>query len=196
MTEPLAKTTEQTAEEITAAKQAYLDKLLQVYNKIFEMEKITDSEIGLTETAHYMQSAKKAFMRAERHEYVFIYDVKNLSKELFVQIRDDALEKGLAKIQPAKGYLSSFITTVILTEQIDEEAKPLIELHRYMKNLKRKKMGYANQRICAVVFADNSAVYSKDCKELGVFLENFFTAEFENTEDAPLAEESQEQSMD
>ena len=165
---------------VAEAKQAYLDKLIKLYDKIFEMEQITDSEIGLAVTAHYMESAKKAFMRAERHEYVFIYNVGKLEKELFLQIRDDALNKGLEKIKPTKGYLSSFITTVILAEEISEEAKPLIEQHRDMKNLKRKKMGYVNQRISAVLFADNSVVYSKDCKELGVFLENFFTAEFEN----------------
>ena len=195
MTEPLTQTALTNAAE---AKQAYLDKLIKLYDKIFEMEQITESEIGLTTTAHYMESAKKAFMRAERHEYVFIYNVSKLDKELFLQIRDDALNKGLEKIQPTKGYLSSFITTVILAEEINKETMPLIEQHRDMKNMKRKKMGYVNQRISAVIFADNSVVYSKDCKELGVFLENFFTAEFENGTaetmgDMPKASENAEE---
>ncbi|MGI5825022.1 MAG: hypothetical protein ACOX7J_05545 [Bacillota bacterium] len=155
-------------------KNAYLDKLLNTYDKIFDMEIIEASDIGLKAKAHYMEAAKKAFMRAQRHEYVYIFDINNLDKTAFEKLREYSLNDGLNTIQPAKGYLSSFITVVILTASAEQNVKPLIEHHRHMQNLKKQKKGYVNQRICAVNFSDNVVIYNKDSKELGVFLQNFF----------------------
>ena len=165
---------ELTTTSVQEQKQAYLDKLIQTYDKIFEMEMIEGSDIGLVATAHYMQYAKKAFMRAERHEYVFIYDLAHLDKAAFDAINNATMESGLDKIQPTKGYLSSFLTAVILTETMDEEAKELIEKNAFIKNLKKIKKGYVNLRICAVDFTNTAVTHNRDSKELGDFLVKFF----------------------
>lgn len=166
--------------KVAEKKQKYLDKLIKTYDKIFQMELIEDSPVNLVATAHYMEYAKKAFMRAERHEYVFIFDIENLTKDAFETIREFSLNQGLEKIKPTKGYLSSFITTVILAANMEENVKPLIEYHRHMQNLKKQKRGYVNQRVCAVNFSADQVTCNKDSKELGIFLQNFSPDEEEN----------------
>lgn len=156
-------------------KQAYLDSLINTYDKIFEMERFQEHALNLVATAHYMESAKKGFLRAERHEHVFLFDLTALDSDTFTEIRDWVLETGVEKINPTKGYLSTFLTAVILTGSVADEVRPLIAGYSKMLKLRRQKKGYVNQRICIVDFSDHSVLSNKDAKELGDFLQNFFT---------------------
>ena len=167
-------------------KQTYLDNLLNTYDKIFEMEHFEEHELHLAATAHYMESAKKGFLRAERHEHVFLFDLSALDGDTFSRIRDWVLETGVEKINPTKGYLSTFLTAVILTGSVADDVRPMIAAYSKVLKLKRQKKGYVNQRICIVDFADHVVLSNKDAKELGDFLQNFFTfAEEQKTQPAP-----------
>ncbi len=167
------------AEQTAAAadkKQACLDKLLNTYKQRFEMEMTEDSEIGLTAIAHYMEKASRgkfAFMKAERHEYVYIFNLPALDKDSFTAAINYSLENGIERIQPTKGYLTTFITVVILADDVDEEGKNLVIKNRYMRSLKRSKKGYVNQRVCSIDFSKDEVVCNKDAKGLGDFLRNF-----------------------
>ena len=161
------------------SKAEYLEKLLNTYRKLFEMEEIADSENGLVAKAHYMERTENgrfAFMKAERHEYVYIFDMEQLTHAAFAEAADYSLQDGLEKIQPTKSHLASFITVVILADSIDNDGKTLVNKHRYVKNLKRQRKGYVNQRICAIDFSDGQVFCNKDSKPLGEFLQKFFNA--------------------
>ena len=163
--------------EAKANKAAYRQKLLDTYKKIFEMETFEDDETGLIAKAHYSERTVKgkfSFMQSERHEYVYIYDVDKLDVDKFAEASHYSWENGIETIEPAKGYLSSFITVVILADEIEDDALFLINKHRMLKNLKRQKMGIVNQRICGVDFSTETSYCNKDSKELGAFLQKFF----------------------
>lgn len=171
--------TEQTmpTPEATEKKQACLNKLLNTYKQKFDMEMAEDSDIGLVAIAHYMEKASKgrfAFMKAERHEYVYIFDLVQLDKESFTAAVNFSLEDGIDRIQPTKGHLNTFITVVILADDVDAESKNLVIKNRYMRSLKRQKKGYINQRVCSIDFGKNDITNNKDANILGEFLKNFF----------------------
>ena len=157
-------------------KQACLEKLLNTYKQRFEMEMAEENDMGLVAVAHYMEKASKgrfAFMKAERHEHVFIFDVGHLNKDTFTAAINHSRENGIERIQPVKGYLDTFITSVILAEDMDEEAETLVIKNRYMTSLKKIKKGYVNQRVCAIDFSKNKVINNKDAKGLGEFMKNF-----------------------
>lgn len=160
-------------------KAVYRQKLLDTYKKIFQTETFDNNPSGLIAKAHYSERTVKgkfAFMQSERNEYVYIYDIDKLTADVFADAANFSWENGIETIQPVKGYLSSFITVVILANKIDDESIMLINKHRMLKNLKRQKMGIVNQRICGVDFSSETAFCNKDSKELGVFLQKFFSA--------------------
>ena len=163
--------------EAAAKKQTCLNKLLNTYKQKFDMETTEDSEIGLMAIAHYMEKTSKgrlAFMKAERHEYVYIFDLTRLDKDSFTAAVNFSLEDGIDRIQPTKGHLNTFITVVILADDVDEESKNLVIKNRYMRSLKRQKKGYINQRVCSVDFGKNDITNNKDANILGDFLKKFF----------------------
>jgi len=104
----------------------------------------------------------------EACEYVFILKYDVLTKDLEKQIEEmlASAEKGYVK--PGPDHAFTFLTAIIVTDKIDDDATTSIKKFKLSHN--RQRDGFTMARI-AVLLPDGKCICSKDGKDLQRLIE-------------------------
>lgn len=80
----------------------------------------------------YMVSKKASLWTADSEEFIYLFDVPHLTRELFEKCKDTAYGDGMERLHIGPGHMYSYITPVIVCDTCDEEAaKALKKCHIY-----------------------------------------------------------------
>ncbi len=130
--------------ETRRTREELLEKLLESYTAYFDVEKYEDGhKDGLPLAAHcrfYVHSEKYVLVRkaklweADCNEYVYLFSVPHLTKQIFEECRDYAYEKGMELVDPKPGHMYSYITAVFLCDTCDPDAKKALQKCRIYKS--------------------------------------------------------------
>ena len=143
--------------------QERLDKLLNAYSHICDIERDTQEEgFPFPATAHYylrdenyLISKKHVLSAVEQHEYLYFYITDHLTAEDLMEKTDLSKRVGLARVKPHKDHMFSNIGLIVLANTIDPEAKKLIKRTRFRKNYKLTFHGWTEYQLAAMEVSTN-----------------------------------------
>ena len=88
-----------------------IDKLCESYSVYFDVERFEENEDLLAATCFlYVHSEKYVLVKAAKlweadsNEYVYIFNVPHLTKDIFTKCRDYAHKDGMSRIEPEPGH--------------------------------------------------------------------------------------------
>ena len=117
------------------------------YKGICEAGKLTppalSEEPSLVAVCEYYEKAEQYFLfksnelwATHQEEFIFLFSIKNLTKELFETCRDYAYEEGMKLAHIGPGHMYSYISPVFVCETADPEAVRALEKCKIYKSFK------------------------------------------------------------
>lgn len=162
--------------------QERLDKLLDVYSHIYDIER--DVEVSGTpypaaatyflRDENYLISKQHVLSAVEQHEYVTFLLADHLDAPTLEKHIDLTRQDGLARIRPSKEHMFSFVTLVVLANTIDPEAQRLIKKTRFRKNYLMTLHGWMEYHVAAMEVSTNRFFSNPAGKEARKNLERNF----------------------
>ena len=92
---------------------------------------------------------------ADSNEYVYIFSVPELTKELYEICKNYAYEDGMKLIDPKPGHMYSYITPVFICDTCDEDARKALKKCRIYKSFHFSLHGWMNFHAALVRVADS-----------------------------------------
>lgn len=119
----------------------FLENLLQSYASYYDIERITlpGSALVAKCTFHvhaekYVLTKKAVLWDADSHEHVYIFSLPHLTKALYDTYRDIVYENGMALIDPKRGHMYTYLTTLFICDSCDLDARKALKHCRLHKN--------------------------------------------------------------
>jgi hypothetical protein len=117
------------------------------YKGISEAGKLTPpvlpGEICFVALCEYYEKAEQYFLfksnelwATHQEEFIFLFSVKNLTKEFFEACRDFAYEEGMKLAHIGPGHMYSYITPVIICDTAEADAVKALEKTKIYKSFK------------------------------------------------------------
>jgi len=117
------------------------------YKGICEAGKLTLpvllEEHPLIAVCEYYEKAEQYFLfksnelwATHQEEFIFLFSIKNLTKEIFETCRDYAYEEGMKLAHIGPGHMYSYISPVFVCETADPEAVKALEKCKIYKSFK------------------------------------------------------------
>ena len=160
-------------------RQQKLDQLLLAYQRYFDIERDVEIEgdvFGAVADFHstsekYVLVKKAKLWSLENNEYAYFYTTEHLGVDELERIHKKALDAGFAKVKPHSEHMYSFVTLVILADEIDEAAAEALKKIRFEKNFRLSLHGWMEFRIAAISFRDDKIITNRAGKSVREILE-------------------------
>ena len=98
-----------------------VSRLCDVYGGSFDITRCGEEELPLTakmdfyvHNSKYVLSKKAKLWEANSFEYVYLFSVPHLTKEIYQQCELLAYEQGMARIQPGPNHMYTYISAIFL----------------------------------------------------------------------------------
>lgn len=120
-----------------------LNRLMDSYKTFFDIETPNDSQDFLVavckfyeHSERYVLSRKANLWNANCEEFVYLFNVKHLSEEIFNQCRDFAYEDGMQRANIGPGHMYTYITPIFICETCQDKARNALRKCRIYKSFK------------------------------------------------------------
>ena len=120
-----------------------LDKLCHSYSGYFDVVRHEEpkgylvAEAGLhIHSEKYVLVKAAKLWEADNNEYVYIFSVPVLTKEIFEQCREQARADGMQRIEPGPNHMCSYITAIFLCDTCEPDALRALRRTRIYKSFK------------------------------------------------------------
>ena len=104
---------------------------------------VLPGEICFVAVCEYYEKAERYFLfkanelySTHQEEFIFLFSVKNLTKELFETCRDYAYEAGMELAHIGPGHMYTYITPVFVCETAEADAVKALEKTKIYKSFK------------------------------------------------------------
>lgn len=171
-------------------KDSIIDKILRSYEVYYDVERCELESLPLVATCEfhvhnekYVLSQKAQLWSTDANEYVYIFKMDTLSKDLFLKCKDYAYEEGMKVIDPKSGHMYSYITTIFIYDFCDKETENIIKKCKISKNFKLSLHGWMDFHIACINTSENKIYSNKSGRVTSRFLEELFykkTSVFKN----------------
>lgn len=126
-----------------------IDKLCDSYSAYFDIVRFDEDETELAATCFlHVHSEKYVLVKAAKlweadsNEYVYIFSVPHLTKEIFKKCRDYAHQEGMTHIEPKPGHMCSYITALFICDTADSDAVRALKHTRIYKSFRLSYYGW------------------------------------------------------
>ena len=162
-----------------------LEKLLKAYSHRYDIVRDVTIEGGsfpagaiyFLRDENYLLDKKHVLSAVENHEYVYFYLTDRLEAEDLTRQIEITKQDGLGRIKPSKEHMSSFVTLVVLADEISPEAAQIIKTTKFQKNYRLALHGWMEYHIAAMECSTHSFLSNPAGKEAKKNLEANFASE-------------------
>ena len=158
-----------------------IDKILKSYEVYYDVKKCHNEPLPLEATCEfhvhnekYILSQKAQLWSTNANEYVYIFKMDTLTKDLFLKCKNFAYEKGMKLIHPKPDHMYSYITTIFIYDFCDKETENLIKKCKICKNFKFSLHGWMDFHIACINSSENKIYSNKSGKVTSRFLKELF----------------------
>ena len=158
-----------------------IDKILKSYEIYYDVKKFENNSLPLKATCEfhvhnekYVLSKKAQLWSTEANEYVYIFEMNTLTKDLFLECKNYAYEEGMQIINPKPGHMYSYITTIFIYDFCDKKTESLIKKCKISKNFKFSLNGWMDFHIACINTSENKIYSNKSGKVTSRFLQELF----------------------
>ena len=144
-----------------------VEKLLRSYEAYFNITRFDDEQLPLTarcdffeHSQKYVLSRKAELWAADSEEFIYLYNMPHLTKELFEKCKLQAYEDGCSRMHIGPGHMYTFITAVFLCDTCDRDAMKALRKSRIYKSFHFSLHGWLDYHNAIVCFEEGSRVES------------------------------------
>lgn len=161
------------------SKEDVLNKIERAYGSSYDIVKHEENADGLlleaefhVHTENYVLSKKAQLYQMDSNEYVYLFYYENLTKELFDNSVQKALDLGFPKINPDSNHRSSYIVAEFLCDTYEEEVLKLVKKYRNRKSFQFSLHGWMETHTVLIDLGTESVHVNGDGRLCGKFLKN------------------------
>lgn len=160
-------------------RQQKLEKLLLAYQRYFDIKRDVavgeDTFVAFAEfhstSEKYVLVKRAKIWALESNEYAYFYLTDKLDIGSFEHIQKAALEAGMELVHPHSEHMYSYVTLVILADEIDDDAKEALKKLRFEKSFRLSLHGWMEFRIAAINFSNGEIISNRSGKAVRELLE-------------------------
>ena len=137
-------------------RQEAVERLCDVYAGSFDVTRCEENEHSLAATMDFYATSEKYVLskKANSFEYVYLFNVPHLTKEIYEKCEKLAYEQGMARIQPNSTHMYTYITALFVCDSCDEEARRALKKCRLYKSFKLSYWGWMDFHTAMVVLPE------------------------------------------
>jgi hypothetical protein len=155
-------------------------KLLKSYKAYYNIKKVKDEEVPhlkavcefYEHSEKFVLTRKAELWSANCEEFIFLFDIENLTKELYEKYRDYAHEKGLAMANIGPGHMYTYITPVFVCDTCDAEVVKLVKKCRIYKSFQFSLYGWMDYHVAVYETLNNKIFTNRSGKCVEKVLKN------------------------
>jgi hypothetical protein len=155
-------------------------KLLKSYKTYYNIKKVKDEEVPhlkaicefYEHSEKFVLTRKAELWSANCEEFIFLFDIEHLTKELYEKYRDYAHEKGLAMANIGPGHMYTYITPVFVCDTCDAEAAKLVKKCRIYKSFQFSLHGWMDYHVAVYETLNNKIFTNRSGKCVEKVLKN------------------------
>ena len=143
------KETVREQEALVMTRQEAVDRLCDVYAGSYDVTRCDENEHFLAATMDFYATAEKYVLskkaklwEANSFEYVYLFNVPHLTKEIYKKCEKLAYEEGMARIQPGPNHVYTYISAIFLCDSCDEDARRALKRCRLYKSFRMSYWGW------------------------------------------------------
>ena len=148
-------------------RQTAVEKLLDSYAAYYNITKFEEEDkkplVAICEffehSEKFVLSRKAELWSADCEEFIYLFEMERLTKDLYEQCRDFALEDGLKRANIGPGHMYTYITPVFICDNCDEDAKKALKKCRIYKSFHFAYHGWMDFHVAALETSSNK-IYS------------------------------------
>jgi hypothetical protein len=155
-------------------------KLLKSYKTYYDITKVKDEEVPhlkaicefYEHSEKFVLSRKAELWSANCEEFIFLFDIEHLTKELYEKYRDYAHEKGLAMANIGPGHMYTYITPVFVCDTCDADVVKLVKKCRIYKSFQFSLHGWMDYHVAVYETLNNKIFTNRSGKCVEKVLKN------------------------
>ena len=94
------------------------------------------------ESSKYVLSKKAKLWEANTFEYVYLFSVPHLTREIYDQCEKLAYEQGMARVKPGPNHMYTYITALFVCDSCDDDARKALKRCRLYKSFRMSYWGW------------------------------------------------------
>lgn len=157
-----------------------LDRLLEGYRAYFNITLLEEEHKPLTAICEFFEHSEKYVIsrqanlwKADCEEFVYVFDVERLTREIYERCRDQAYEDGMKRAHIGPGHMYTYITPIFLCDTCDEEARKALRKCRIYKSFRFSLHGWMDFHAAVLeVSAGNRITTNRSGRCVGEILKN------------------------
>lgn len=130
-------------------RESAIRKLLESYKTYYNITVFDEEQKPLTaiceffeRSQRYVMSKKAELWAANCEEFIYLFSVEHLTRELFETCRDYAKEDGLKRAHIGPGHMYTYITPIFICDSCDEVAAKAVKRCRIYKSFRFSLHGW------------------------------------------------------
>lgn len=166
---------------MTETRSEVLERLLRAYAQCYDIERTEEENAYyLAATAYFCSRSEKYVLvksaqlwAAESYEYMYLFSVPKLTREIFEKGRDYAYQDGMSKIKPHSEHMYTYITALFLCEEADDDAvRELKKCHIY-KSFKFSLHGWMEFHTAALELGKERVWHNRSGRDAAKFIRKY-----------------------
>lgn len=160
---PNILTKEELLDRLLAAHDVYYDTARDV---VFAGRQFPGYAEFHTHGEKFVLSKKAKLWEVNAHEYLFFVTTELLDESLFKELVSFMTTEALAKIELVPDHMTSYLTLVVIADEVSEPVLRLVRTTRFRKNFLLGFRGWADLRLAVIDLQDNNVVTNGQGKEI------------------------------
>ncbi|MFI3174206.1 MAG: hypothetical protein R3Y53_03255 [Bacillota bacterium] len=160
----------------------YIEEILPAYEAYFDITTpfSTETHTYTAQAAFHSRSEKYMLMKAakiwamENHEYIYFAEKEQWTFTEYETLKAETLAHGLSQVKPHSEHMYTYVTLVIVGEDLPEELVRDLEKTKFHKTFLFSLRGWCDFRLCGVDIKNQKLYTNKKGKELKVPLQKPF----------------------
>ena len=140
-----------------------VQRLCEIYQSTFDVQLCGEDELPLAAqmdfyaySSKYVLSKKAKLWEANSFEYVYLFSVPHLTKEIYDACEKLAYDKGMARVKPGPNHTYTSITALFVCDSCDEEARKALKRCKLYKSFRMSYWGWMDFHTALAVLPEES----------------------------------------
>ncbi|MCD8038120.1 MAG: hypothetical protein LUE96_03410 [Lachnospiraceae bacterium] len=158
---------------------AATEKLLESYKAYYNINLSAETQMPLRAVCEFYEHSEKFVISrnaelwsADCEEFIYLYEVEHLTKEIFEKCRDYAQNDGLQRANIGPGHMYTYITPVFVCDTCDEAARKAVKRCRIYKSFQFSLHGWMDFHVAVFEVSDNKIFTNGSGRCVGKVLKN------------------------
>lgn len=125
----------------SSTREEILEKLLKSYKTYYDITMFGEEDKPLRarcdfheHSQRYMLSRKIEIWSANSHEFLYLFEMPQLTLEEYERCRDFVYEDGMSRMEVGPGHMYSYLTPIFICNSCEAEARKAIKKCRIYKS--------------------------------------------------------------